>query len=242
MKRQYFFESFAQNRHPLNYRGSMKTLIAVTLSMVFCSFAAEPDMEKNIMPRKKGMKWFYQGKAYDQGKVVAQGIVTEEVEEVIQIDGVNCYKIRNTFDFRSVAERVAGVKLTPEDIDFFWEYSSDKGSYNFANYDDKDRPVAPKKLADFSLTLPYPVKKGHSYKAEGSDWVVLAVDQKVEVPAGIHTCVVYQSTNSQGEESEWDRATLYMAPGIGLIRFDIEIRKGGKWVLSSRDDLVRIEK
>lgn len=209
-------------------------------------FAGEPaetvtapvPMEKSIMPRVEGASWTFASYWYEEGEKHLAGTVIEEVVKVIQLEGMTCYKIKNTFDYRTLTERLTGKKLTEDDYNHYWEYFNSKGSYHFAKWSD-NKLQTPKKLTEFDLTLPYPVEKGYSYKFEGEEWTVLDIAKTLEVPAGSFECIVYQSVYKSENEDDWSRDRFYMAPGVGLVCLEIDFRENGKWVLDTRDELMK---
>ncbi|MDF3129145.1 hypothetical protein P0Y35_08060 [Kiritimatiellaeota bacterium B1221] len=225
----------------------MKKIFYLSVMMLFGNILAaeavtqtesETPPGKSIMPRVEGAVWTYASYWQEEGKKVLSGTVTEEIVKVLKLEGETCYKIKKVYDYRSIPERLAGVKLTEDDMDFFWEYANAKGSYNFAERGE-DTILTPQDLNPFSLTLPYPVKKGHKYKAEGSDWSILDTAEKVTVAAGTFSCVVYESVYRDGEEDGWSRARFYMSPGVGLVCLEFDYREEGKWVLDTRDELMK---
>lgn len=191
----------------------------------------------SIQPRNSGAKWIYKSTGYVDGKIDSTITVLEKVIETKTIDKTTCYKIQLTFDWRSIMERLSGVKLTPDDYSEFWEYDSEQGSYNFSGNDENDGPVeTPTSLEQFELTLPYPVEKGHRYIAEGDAYEVIATDRTIEVHAGTFPCVVYQTTYDEDPEYI-TRQRLFMSPGVGLVRWEEDEKAGKKWQLIYRDDL-----
>ena len=138
-------------------------------------------------------------------------------------------------DYRTFAERITGMPLSPDDYSYYWEFSDTRGSHNFDGEDDVMETPTPERLDQFDLTLPYPVEVGYSYEAEGSQYTVLSIDESIEVPAGTFKCVVYQSLSDN--EDYKSRQRLYMSPGVGLVRWEEDEAIGDGWTLSYRDDL-----
>lgn len=191
---------------------------------------------KAIQPRAEGGRWLYISAYFEDGKKVPAGSSREEVIETKEIEGQMCYLVKLTMDWRSLFDRLGGTKLTEDDYMYYWEYFNEDGSYN---YDSADRKDAPESLDEFELTLPYPVEKGHSYETEYDSWTVIDDAAKVSVQAGDFTCVVYQVIAEDKDfPEESTRERYYMAPGVGLVRWEMDFKPGGKWVLDSRDDLI----
>lgn len=194
-------------------------------------------LAKAIQPRAAGASWTYASYEYEDGVKTLAGTVTERVVQTLELEGQTCFKIRMTYDYRSVVERIAGVKLTKEDHDDFWEYFNAAGSHHFEEMEG-DAVRDPKSLAEFQLTLPFPVEKGHTFKAFDDEWTVLEVAREIEVPAGSFTSVVYQTVSREGDEEDWYRERFFMVPGVGLVCFEIDRWEDGKWVLDMRDELM----
>jgi hypothetical protein len=213
-------------------------LLAPVLSLLFAYTAsAEIALEDSIQPRKADSRWDYSSYYFEGAQMIAAGTGRESVVEVREIDGVKVYRIEFVVDWRGFFDRLAGVPLDPEDYSYYWEYFNEDGSYNFS--EDFEDPQPPKSLSDFSLTLPYPVEKGHQYVADETDWEVVALDREVTVPAGTFEAVVYEMTNSYSDDPlDKDRQRYFMVPGVGLIRWEMDVLdEQGNWVLDSRDDL-----
>lgn len=191
---------------------------------------------KAIQPRSKSAVWVYRAVYFEDGKAVPNGSSKEEVLEVVEIDGVNCYRVRLTMDWRSILDRLAGVQLSEEDYWNYWDYSDAKGSHHFDP--EKEEKKRPEKLSDFDLTLPYPVEKGHKYVVDDTQYEVLHTAKKAKVPAGEFTCVVYQLTGvgEQSDEEKW-RDRLFMAKGVGAVVAEGDVWAEGKWKLDYRDEL-----
>ncbi len=193
-----------------------------------------------IQPRTLGSRWDYASFFYIDGKRETGGTTTEDVIEVINIEGTPCYLIRLTMDYRGFAERLLGAKLTEDDYSYYWEYFNDDGSYNYSVDSATEKP---KSLKDFELTLPYPAKKGYSYEISGGEtWTVISVDETVKVPVGEFKCVVYQITYNEEEQGDHvSRDRYYMSPGVGLVQWESDVKEDGKWILDAVDDLTRYE-
>lgn len=191
-----------------------------------------------IQPRTEDAKWVYISWWFEDGEKVRGGIVNEEVVETMMLEGKRCFNIKTTFDFRTPEEMSNGKELTKDNWFFNWEMLDEQGSYNF-DVPEGDETARPGRLSDLELTLPYPVEKGHTHEAEDKAWVVLDTARKVTVAAGSFECVVYQCEFIEGEEEDWYQNRLYMAPGVGLVKYDYLHRKKGQWVLYASDELVR---
>jgi len=198
--------------------------------------AEEVPLERSIVPREEGATWTFGSRRYEKGRETVVGTATQEVVRTLSVEGQRCFRIKQTYDYRSLWERMLGTK-PDENPFYFWEYVDENGSHNFA--EEGGGKHTPKFLSEFELTLPYPVKKGHSYKAEGCHWTVLNVEKTVKVPAGTYQCVVYQAVYKGGHEEMWSRNRFFLAPGVGLVCLEIDFRKDGKWVLDTRDELMR---
>lgn len=172
----------------------------------------------------------------------SSGVAVESVLTQKQIGDKTCYQIQLITDWRSFWERLFGtVKLEPEDYTYFWEYMDERGSYHL-DVDSRDVVPTVEDLKDFELTLPYPTEVGHTFKSDDGleTTTVIAVDQPITVPAGEFLCVVYESVYK--DEAAIENATrdrLYMAPNVGLVRWEMDVLEDGAWVLDMRDDLVR---
>lgn len=120
-------------------------------------------ISESIQPRYEGAYWFYKSLYFEGGRAVSNGTTKEEVVRVLELDGMACWKVQLTMDWRSLFDRLAGEKLMEHDFDYFWEFFDTKGSYHFADWDeDTDQMLTPQRLKDFVLTLQYPVEAGHS--------------------------------------------------------------------------------
>lgn len=199
-------------------------------------------LSDSIQPRNEGAFWIYTSVYFEDGKSVSNGTSKEEIVKIKDLQGRTCYQVKLTMDWRSLFDRLAGAKLTEGDYDYFWEYLDEQGSYNFSDWDG-DRPLDPATLEDFELTLPYPVKTGAKYQAEGSVWEVLDAAKKLKVSAGTFSCVVYQSLYAPEGSADEDkiRDRYYMSKGVGLVRYEMDVFIDGKWVLDIRDDLVKYD-
>lgn len=199
----------------------------------------EMSHSKAIQPRAEGGRWSYISAYFDEGKEVPGGSSREEVIKVKEIAGETCYQIKLTVDWRSLMDRLSGAKLSEDDYSYYWEYYNEKGSYNYTS---EDRNDVPKELKDFHLTLPYPVEKGHTYHADDANWEVIDVAANVSIKAGEFSCIVYQTVFVDEEfPDEASRERYYMAPGVGLVRWEMDFKVDGKWILDARDDLLEFK-
>lgn len=193
-------------------------------------------LPKSIQPRSGGASWLYLSTYFEEEKKLPGGSSREEVIKVKEIDGATCYLVKLTMDWRTLINRLAGSKLSEDDYSYYWEYFTGKGSFNYTCEDEGDEPSS---LDEFELTLPYPVQNGYTYKAEEADWKVVDDAVKVDVKAGEFTCVVYETIYIDEEFiEECSRERLYMAPGVGLVRWEMDFKLDGKWTLNARDDLI----
>jgi hypothetical protein len=200
---------------------------------------AEIVPEKSIQPRAEGAIWRYRSVIYDGDEMYSVGTAYEKVVKVVEIQNKKCYRIEYGWDYRTAAQRLTGLGGDDEKgAVYYWEYFDESGSYNFD--EDEEAPKPPKALADFSLTLKYPAKKGLKYVTNDSSWEVLDTDYKLKMKAGVFTCVVYQSITEDTEDPEFStRERLYMAPGVGMVRWENEIKNDeGAWEVDSRDGLL----
>ncbi len=201
---------------------------------------ARMDLSQAIQPRNAAATWVYSSVYYLDGTQHSNGATLEEVIEVKEVEGVTCYLVKLTMDWRSIMDRLSGVQLSTEDYDYCWEYFDENGSYNYS-----PEPEAPHQLHDlsgFELTLPYPVETGHSYIAEEVDYTVVDTEAAVKVPAGEFKCTVYQMLFEDTDSPEDStRERYYMAPGVGLVRWEMDNKQSGSWQLDSRDDLVKFD-
>lgn len=219
-----------------------RLIVTIVLSCLCFASVAEPDMKKNILPRKEGMKWVYKAQIFDRGELFLSGTVTEEIVDKKIVEGVTCYKIKATFDYRSEREKKRGVAVKADDIEYYWEYLNEKGSHHLDGSDEDGNEQIPKKLSQFVLTVPYPVKKGDTFKAFGELAKVTAVDEEIMVMAGTFKCVVYESVHKEGAERDWSISRMYVAPGVGVVLLENEIRENGVWVIDMRDELMEFTK
>jgi hypothetical protein len=198
-------------------------------------------MKDAIQPRNEGALWLYTSKMFEAGQWEPAGSSREDVQEVIELEGMKCYKVRLTIDWRTLMDRLSGVKLSEDNYSYYWEYMNGKGSYNYAGGDtDEIEFPAPTALDQFELTLPYPVEKGHSYIAEDSNYSVIDTYQTIKVPAGEFICTVYQILYDEDPESI-TRERLYMSEGVGLVRWEEYEKLDGQWSLTYQDDLIRYD-
>ena len=215
-------------------------MLIMTAGLLWAEDAPDPakiPLEKAIMPRAEGAEWHYTSFWFDEGRLKSSGSVVEEVLERISVDGVDSYKIKRTFDFRTLTERLSGMLATEDTVDTFWEFSEEKGVRSLGRWGFEDVP-APSSLKPFQLLFPYPTKKGHTYKVGEVTWKVLDETREVTVPVGSFKCVVYQSVHTTGNEEHWSRDRVYLAPGTGLVKMEIDAYRNGKWVLDTWDELV----
>lgn len=198
--------------------------------------AASKVFAGDIQPRSLGSVWNYVSFYFEDGKKHASGNTTEEVIEVITLEDTPCYLIRLTMDYRGFIDRLLGVKLTEDDNSYYWEYYNEHGSYNYSVDTRTEKPTA---LKDFELTLPYPTTKGHSYAISGGQtWTVIAVDEIVKTSLGEFKCVVYQITTDAEEQEDYaTRDRYYMTSGVGLVRWESDVKEEGNWTLDSMDEL-----
>lgn len=234
MQKTIFLFLFAALVNPL----SAETLVVeeVAPSQKVEKPKTEMSDSKAIQPRAEGGRWSYISAYFDEGKQVPGGSSREEVIKVKEIAGEACYQIKLTVDWRSLMDRLSGAKLSEDDYSYYWEYYNEKGSYNYTS---EDRNDVPQDLKSFHLTLPFPVKEGDTYKADDADWEVIDVAAKVSVKAGEFSCIVYQTIFVDEEfPEEASRERYYMAPGVGLVRWEMDFKVDGKWILDARDDLL----
>lgn len=192
----------------------------------------------DIQPRAPGAIWFYTSSYFEDGRRIPDGTARERVTETRVIEGVTCYRIELSHDWRSFLQRLTGVKLDPDDNRVFWEYFNANGSYHFESFNDE----APESLDQFGLTLPYPVETGHQYIVDDWSYTVLDNDRAVSVPAGNFQCVVYEMISPEDEEDpDRIRERLFMSPGVGLVVAEGDIWIDGEWVLDYRDELVSFD-
>lgn len=197
------------------------------------------ELEKSIQPRAEGAVWRYRSVFYDGDEMYSIGTSHEKVVKVIELEGVKCYQIEHGWDYRTPLQKLTGIGGDDEKgVVYYWEYWNEEGSYHFD--EDIDEPKPPKALADFELTLKYPAKKGMKYVANESSWEVLDTERKVKMASGEFTCVVYQSLTEDADDPDFSmRQRLYMAPGVGMVRYENEMRnEEGVWVVDSRDGLL----
>lgn len=202
--------------------------------------AAVIDLSKAIQPRNAAATWSYTSAYFEEGRKISGGTSGEKVIKVVEVDGVTCYLIKLTMDWRSILERLSGVKLTEDDYSYYWEYFNEEGSYNLTLETGDTHELS--SLEGFELTIPYPVKKGHSYHSDGDLYEITDDAAVVKVAAGAFSCVVYQMNFIDKEMPENSaRERYYMSPGVGLVRWEMDVQLGGAWVLDSRDDLVKYD-
>lgn len=214
---------------------SFSMLSPMWLSAEATDEAAEQPLKTAIQPRKAGAAWIYRSWTVNDGVLEPNGATVEQVIDVKVIDGVPCYLVRLAFEWRSLPGFLVGEKLSQEDYDYFWEYFNEDGSYHLDGLTDDGERVEAISLETFDLTLPFPVKKGHAYKIDGDSYRVLKTDSKVVVAAGEFMCTVYEMKNS--DEDYLTRERLYMSPGVGLVRYEMDNKLSGQWELETREEL-----
>lgn len=201
-------------------------------------------MAESIQPRAEGAWWLYRSVVLEDGKPVSSGRSHEKVLEVIEIEGVKCYRIEQGWDYRTVVQRLAGLAEEETGANYYWEYWDENGSHHFD--EDEDDPKPPDTLEDFFLTLKYPAGKGTRYVDDDIIYRILDTERKLSVKAGEFTCVVYEAFDEDKEDPEFStRELFYMSPGVGLVRWEMYYRdERGQWALDARDDLTshRLEK
>ena len=202
--------------------------------------AAVIDLPKAIQPRNAGATWSYTSVYFEDGKKLSSGTSQEKVVKVVEIEGVTCYLVKLTMDWRSILERMSGAKLTEDDYSYYWEYFNEKGSYNLTLDTGDTHELA--SLEGFELTIPYPVEKGNTYDFAGDLCKVTEDAVTVKVAAGEFSCVVYQMSFIDKEMPDNSaRERYYMSPGVGLVRWEMDVQLDGAWVLDARDDLVKYD-
>lgn len=190
-----------------------------------------------IQPRNEGAKWVYKSVYFENGRAVSSGSSREEIVETIELDGVACFHVRVTMDWRSLLQRLAGTKLDEEDFYYFWDYSNERGSFHF-DPETKEQK-RPGKLSDFDLNLRFPVEKGTKYVIDETHYEVLDTSRPLKVPVGRFECVVYEMTYPEVEEEEFrSRERYFMAKGVGMVVVEGDIWEDGEWVLDYRDELI----
>jgi len=200
--------------------------------------APEIGLVASIQPRAEGAVWRYRTAEYEDRKVTLIGLASEKVVEVKKIEGATCFRVEQGWDNRTTAQRLTGLGEDEMGTSHYWEYWNEQGSYHFE--EDFEDPKPPTSLKDFALTLKYPVEKGATYAADGSEWTVLDTKRKLKVAAGEFTCLLYQSITEDEDDPEFTtRDRLYMAPGVGMIRWEMDMRNDeGKWETYMRQDLL----
>jgi hypothetical protein len=193
-------------------------------------------LHKTILPRAEGARWVFSTTFFEDGQAESGGITIEEVVMSLEIGGVTCFQVKSTYDWRSFMDRLLGVSLDAEDVWYYWEYVDASGSHDHSV---DSAEAAPKSLDDFELTLPYPVEVGHQYQIDTSEYEVIDVERVVESPAGTFKCVVYQILWDECNEPTRER--LYLAPGVGVVRWEMDEKTESGWVLSMRDELLRYD-
>ena len=202
--------------------------------------AALEGLKAAIQPRAEAAEWLYVSYSFDGAKRSSAGAAKEAVIGVKELDGVTCYLIELTVDWRSFLDRMSGVKLSADAYSYFWEYSNEKGSYNYSVDSPELNELSA--LEDFSLTLPFPIDVGTSYLADGMRYTVIDVDAFVKVGAGKFKCVVYEYFDPELTTSgDASRERFYMAAGVGLVRWEMDYKVGQSWELAFRDDLIKYQ-
>ncbi len=224
-------------------RPAIALTVAVFWACLSCSAAdGKSSLDTQIQPRAEDAIWNYAAYYREDGVDVRDGITVEEVVETKEIEGVTCYLVRLTFDYRTTAERLMGMPLDDDSYSYFWEYENDKGSYNYSCDDFAGMSDIPSSLKEFDLTLPYPVKVGWKSVIGDSVWKVIDADAEVSTPAGTFKCIVYEEVTldalSPGDSS---RSLFYQSPGVGLIRYEWYEYFNDKFVLSSYEELYDYE-
>jgi len=216
------------------------TMLAALASTSHAEDSAVPKLADQIQPRNPDAIWNYAGYYMEDGKAERDGVTVEEIVDTREIDGVTCYLVRLTFDYRSLPEKLMGVPLDDDSFTYFWEYFNENGSYNYSCDWELGAEDLPESLSEFDLTLPYPVKAGHKYTdSSGDSWQVLNTSKEVETPLGTFECVVYQCTyTDEADPSSSTRDRYYQAPGVGLVRYEwYEKLDGEHFKLSSYEEL-----
>ena len=90
---------------------------------IFAEEVAEPapaafEMTDAIQPRSEGALWLYTSKMFANGTWEPAGSSREDVQEVIEIDGVKCYKVQLIVDWRGLMDRLSGQQLTEDDYSY----------------------------------------------------------------------------------------------------------------------------
>tara|TARA_R100000027_G_scaffold7932_4_gene5990 strand:+ start:12633 stop:13313 length:681 start_codon:yes stop_codon:yes gene_type:complete len=224
----------------------MKLFLALCVALISCGVAAANESATSvesdeIQPRSLGSTWEYSSYYFEGDTMVSGGTAQERVVGVQELDGVKIYRVELVTDWRTLFERLSGASLDADAYSYFWEYNSAEGSHHFSENEQGATP--PGSLEHFSLTLPYPVEVGFKYHADESEYEVIAVDRKIEVAAGQFEVVVYQfETQYSDAPEDSDRQRLFMGPGVGLVRWEMDVKdENGKWVLDCRDDLFSYE-
>ena len=222
----------------------VRVLLLCVLGLVSGAAEEETGLSESIQPRAEGAWWLYRSVVHEDGKAVSSGRSHEKVVEVIEIEGVKCHRVEQGWDYRTVVQRLAGLAGEETGATYFWEYWDGDGSHHYG--EDEDDPKPPASLEDFSLTLKYPAGKGERYVDDDVIYRILETERKLSVKAGEFTCVVYEMYTEDKDDPEYStRELLFMAPGVGLVRWEMYYRdEGGQWTLDASDDLqsYRLEK
>jgi len=193
---------------------------------------------EGIQPRAMGAQWYYKSYYYEDGVKEPGGFTYEKVIEEREIQGQLCYLVELTNDWRSFLERLASMPLDPADLSYFWEFEDARGSHNYWLEEKSDPP--PATLADFDLTLPYPVQVGHRYRIADEEWEVLR-KETITLADKTYDCVVYQLTSKDEADPEYGyRERLYQSPGTGLVRWESDSWIDGKWGTEYIDELFKV--
>ncbi len=212
----------------------LSLLLGINASQLFAE--VEPSI---IQPRTVGSIWNYPSfEVNDEGALQPSGTSQELVVGSTEMEGKTIYRIRTrTKSHNGLGGALVAAVGGPADSSdsYFWEFMDEKGSYHFT--EDDEEPSPPSSLAEFSLALPYPTQEGATSTFDTEEWVVLDTAREITVPAGTFTTVVYQSTDLESES----RDTYYQAPGVGIVRWQLDELLAGAWTPVEEEHLVSFE-
>jgi hypothetical protein len=100
------------------------------------------EMADAIQPRNEGALWLYTSKMYDNGTWEPAGSSREDVQEVVEIDGVKCYKVQLTIDWRGLMDRLSGQQLSEDDYSYDLKMAAPETLVGAATDEGADQPAA----------------------------------------------------------------------------------------------------
>lgn len=203
---------------------------AVGLSLVHAEDEAKTRGEKGdiLTPLAIGNTWIYK-------EIEEDLLVTDRIEGMVLFDARRWYLLRTS------SKLVGQPNAEPEPIYEYWLTHLDgveaDGSVEV------DEETEELKISYINRYFRYPAKLGEVYQPNDEDdtWSIkiTALNEVVKTPAGEFKCIVYRELFTDDEVYSH---TSYVAPGIGVVRYETVDEEGTTTGLLQQVVLVNEEK